>query len=40
MSWIMKAKILDMKELSVFYAETKEYMNLVKISYKWEVRLA
>lgn len=36
MSWIMKAKILDIEQLSV-YAATKEYMKLVKIYYKWEV---
>lgn len=36
MSWIMKANILDMEQVSV-YAANKEYMNLVKIWYKWEV---
>lgn len=36
MSWIMKAKILDIEQVSV-YAATKEYMKLVKIYYKWEV---
>lgn len=36
MSWIMKAKIVDMEEVSV-YAETKEYMHFLKIQYKWEL---
>ena len=36
MSWIMKAKILNMEQVSV-YAENEEYMKLVKIWYKWEV---
>lgn len=36
MSWIMKAKILDTEE-TVVYAAHKEYMNLAKIWYKWEV---
>lgn len=36
MSWIMKAKILNTEEVSV-YAATKEYMKLVNIWYKWEV---
>lgn len=36
MSWIMKAKILNMEQVSV-YAANKEYMKLVKILYKWEV---
>lgn len=35
MSWIMKAKIVDMEEVSV-YAATKEYMKFIKIRYKWE----
>ena len=35
MSWIMKAKILNIEQLSV-YAASEEYMKLVKISYKWE----
>lgn len=35
MSWIMKAKILNIKQVSV-YAANKEYMNLVNIWYKWE----
>ena len=35
MSWIMKAKILNMEQVSV-YAANIEYMNLVKILYKWE----
>lgn len=36
MSWIMKAKILNIEQLSV-YAANEEYMTLVKIYYKWEV---
>lgn len=36
MSWIMKAKILNTEEVSV-YAATKEYMKFTKILYKWEV---
>ena len=36
MSWIMKAKILNIEDASV-YAENKEYMKLVNIWYKWEV---
>lgn len=36
MSWIMKAKILNMEQVSV-YAANIEYMKLVKILYKWEV---
>lgn len=36
MSWIMKAKILNMKQVSV-YAANKEYMKLTDIFYKWEV---
>lgn len=36
MSWIMKAKIVDIEQVSV-YAATKEYMKLVNIRYKWEV---
>lgn len=36
MSWIMKAKIVDMEEVSV-YAEIKEYMKFIKILYKWEL---
>ena len=36
MSWIMKAKILDIEQVSV-YAATKEYMKFTKIVYKWEV---
>lgn len=35
MSWIMKAKILNIKQVSV-YAATKEYMKFTKIVYKWE----
>ena len=35
MSWIMKAKILNIEQMSV-YAESKEYMKLVNIWYKWE----
>lgn len=35
MSWIMKAKILNIDNISV-YAANKEYMKLVKILYKWE----
>lgn len=36
MSWIMRAKILDVKQVSV-YAANKEYMNVTEIFYKWEV---
>lgn len=36
MSWIMKAKIVYMEQLSV-YAENKEFMKLTEIRYKWEV---
>lgn len=36
MSWMMKAKILDIKE-TVVYAANAEYMRLAKILYKWEV---
>lgn len=36
MSWIMKAKILNTEEVSV-YAAHEEYMYLAKIWYKWEV---
>ncbi|WZP34523.1 hypothetical protein [Enterococcus phage vB_Efm10_KEN22] len=36
MSWIMKAKIFNMKQVSV-YAANEEYMKLVNICYKWEV---
>lgn len=36
MSWIMKAKILDIEQVSV-YVEIKEYMKFTKIVYKWEV---
>lgn len=36
MSWIMKAKILNIKQVTV-YAATKEYMKFTKIVYKWEV---
>ena len=35
MSWIMRAKILDVEQVSV-YAASEEYMKLVKIWYKWE----
>ena len=35
MSWIMKAKIVDIEQVTV-YAEIKEYMNFVKILYNWE----
>lgn len=35
MSWIMKANILNIEQVSI-YAETKEYIKLVKIYYKWE----
>ena len=35
MSWIMKAKILDIKQVSV-YAANEEYMKFNKILYKWE----
>lgn len=35
MSWIMKAKILDIDHISV-YAANEEYMKLVNILYKWE----
>lgn len=36
MSWIMKAKILNMEQVSVYAANT-EYMQLVNLLYKWEV---
>lgn len=36
MSWIMKAKILNIKQVSV-YAANKEYMKVLEILYKWEV---
>jgi hypothetical protein len=36
MSWIMKAKLLNIKQVSV-YAANEEYMKLVNIWYKWEV---
>lgn len=36
MSWIMKANILNIEQVSV-YAANKEYMNLANIWYKWEV---
>lgn len=36
MSWIMKAKLLNIKQVTV-YAATKEYMNLMEIRYKWEL---
>lgn len=36
MSWIMKAKIVDMEQVTV-YSANKEYMKLVNIWYKWEV---
>lgn len=36
MSWIMKAKILNIEQVSV-YAASEEYMKLVNILYKWEV---
>lgn len=36
MSWIMKARIVDIEQVSV-YAANKEYMHFVKIQYKWEV---
>lgn len=36
MRWVMKANILDMEQVSV-YAANKEYMNLAKIWYIWEV---
>ena len=36
MSWIMKAKILNIQQASV-YAANEEYMRLVNICYKWEV---
>lgn len=36
MSWIMKAKIVDIEHVTV-YAENKEYMNLMEIRYKWEL---
>lgn len=35
MSWIMKAKILNIEQVSV-YAASEEYMKLVNILYKWE----
>lgn len=36
MSWIMKAKILNIKQVTV-YAANEEYMKFVNIWYKWEV---
>lgn len=36
MSWIMKAKILNMEQASV-YALNIEYMTVLNIRYKWEV---
>lgn len=36
MSWIMKAKIVDIEQVTV-YAANKEYMNLMEIRYKWEL---
>lgn len=36
MSWIMKAKILNIKQATV-YAANEEYMKFTKIVYKWEV---
>lgn len=36
MSWVMKAKILDIKE-AVVYSANKEYMRVARILYKWEV---
>lgn len=36
MSWIIQAKILNIKQVSV-YAANEEYMKLVNICYKWEV---
>lgn len=36
MSWIMKTKILNIEQVSV-YVENIEYMNLLNIRYKWEV---
>lgn len=38
MSWVMRAKILDIKE-TVVYATNAEYMKLVEIFYKWEVQI-
>lgn len=35
MSWIMKAKVLNIEQVSV-YAANKEYMHFTKIVYKWE----
>lgn len=36
MSWIMKAKLLNIKQVTV-YAANEEYMKLVNIGYNWEV---
>lgn len=36
MSWIMKANILNIEQVSI-YAANEEYMNFTKILYKWEV---
>lgn len=36
MSWIMKANIFNIKQVTV-YAANEEYMKLVNIWYKWEV---
>lgn len=36
MSWIMRANILGMEQVTV-YAENKECMNLIEIRYKWEL---
>lgn len=36
MSWIMKAKLLNIKQVTV-YAANEEYMHFAKIQYKWEV---
>lgn len=36
MSWIIKAKLLNIKQVTV-YAANEEYMKFTKIVYKWEV---
>lgn len=36
MSWIMKAKIVNIESVSV-YAANEEYTNVVNVWYKWEV---
>lgn len=36
MSWIMKAKRVNIESVSV-YAVNKEYMKVVNVWYKWEV---